>query len=369
MKRHHELSVGGVVAKPGQAVSGVLQIKQGGKSVRLPVLLINGSKPGPKVVVLANQHGNELNGMESARTFFQEFNPEKLCGQIILFPSMNPTAAMLGTPTWTEGTEAVGVYESKFNLNHIWPGNAETTLAGKIIHEVWNSAVMGKERKADLLIDLHCHQNPTAVYAEDDEAGVLGIASGMPVVVMTRGNDAERCGKKQLVTGSNLACARNGIPSITIELRGQDAFFPESIRQGKTALLNLCRYLGMLGGSMVLPENTVIIDPWRAEFVPNTPRETYSQYRSKYDALFIPHVSIYERVRRNQVVGHILDPYTAQILEECVSTMNGGLYGIAGKAQCKKGEILFTVAYSKTVNPNGEVVRIKAWKKSQFFQS
>ncbi len=362
MKRHHELSISGIVAKPGQAVSGVLQIKQDGKSVRLPLLLINGSRPGPKVLVLANQHGNELNGMESARTFFQEINPGKLRGQIILFPSMNPEAAMLGTPTWAEGTEAVGVYESKFNLNHIWPGNANTTLAGKIVHEIWNSAVAGKDRKADLLIDLHCHRNPTAVYAEDDEAGVLGIASGMPVVVMTRGNDAERCGKKQLVTGSNLACARNGIPSITIELKGQDAFFPESIRQGKTALLNLCRYLGMLGGAMVLPENTAIIDPWRAEFVPDTHRQTYSQYRSKYDALFVPHVSIYERVRRNQVVGHILDPYTAQILEECPSPMNGGLYGIAGKGQCKNGEILFTAAHWKAVNPNNVIRKIN--KKS-----
>jgi lactate dehydrogenase-like 2-hydroxyacid dehydrogenase len=41
---------------------------------------------------------------------------------------------------------------------------------------------------------------------------------------------------------------------------------------------------------------------------------------------------------------------------------NGGLYGIAGKGQCKNGEILFTAAHWKAVNPNNVIREIN--KKS-----
>lgn len=56
-------------------------------------------------------------------------------------------------------------------------------------YEIWNQAVLVSHRRASLVVDIHCHQFPSAIYAHRQEDVDVGVASGLPNVIHTRGSD------------------------------------------------------------------------------------------------------------------------------------------------------------------------------------
>ena len=117
------LRFGSARARPGQTSWGTLRVREGRKSTRLATCVVHGARPGPHVVVLANQHGTEVNGIESIRRFCDEVDPGKLKGTLFAVASANPPAAMRALPAWTEGDPRTkDNYRSKYNMNFNWPG-------------------------------------------------------------------------------------------------------------------------------------------------------------------------------------------------------------------------------------------------------
>jgi len=58
-------------------------------STPVPVLVVNGVKPGPTLCLTAAVHGDELNGIEIVRRIVHEINPENLSGSVIGVPIVN----------------------------------------------------------------------------------------------------------------------------------------------------------------------------------------------------------------------------------------------------------------------------------------
>ena len=54
-----------------------------------PVLVVNGSKPGPVLCLTAAVHGDELNGIEIVRRVLYNLNAVKLSGTVIGVPIVN----------------------------------------------------------------------------------------------------------------------------------------------------------------------------------------------------------------------------------------------------------------------------------------
>ena len=167
-KREPVIELGSAKARPGEKAWGQLFVREGKKSVRLAVAVIRGAQPGPHAVLLANQHGAELNGFEAIRRVVEELNPAKVRGTVYALPSMNPRAAMLGEQSWPEDRHAElvkaygagpykdtkGEYRTPYNLNWIWPGKKGGSLAERVIFEVWNRAALAPHRRADPLVSL-----------------------------------------------------------------------------------------------------------------------------------------------------------------------------------------------------------------------
>ena len=66
-----------------------------GVSIDVPVLVMNGAKDGPTLVVTSTQHGIEIQGIEVIRKVMRErLNPRDLKGTIISVPVANPLAFM-----------------------------------------------------------------------------------------------------------------------------------------------------------------------------------------------------------------------------------------------------------------------------------
>jgi len=363
------VALGSARARPGEKAWGQLSVRQRGKGVRLAAAVVNGAQPGPHAVLLANQHGCELTGFEAIRRLVEGLDPAKLRGTVFALPAMNPRAAMLGEQCWPEEQHTkllkaygagpykgvAGDYRTAYNMNWLWPGRRDGSLAQRAVFEVWNRAVTAPHRRADLLVDLHAFDvlSPTAVFAEDDAATALGVASGVPYVVKTRfANHKTIRVETHTVVSSNTACRAVGIPSITIEFSGQRAIFPACLGQGRTALSNLLKHVGILAGEPDLPERTYILDPWRNQFEDRKyARPSYIAHSAEHAGLVVRHKRHYDRVKKGELVCEVADPYTGRIVERGCAGMSGMLYGLCGLGTCARGDALFTVSTVRTVRP------------------
>lgn len=127
--------------EPGQKRSGFLAVHGGG--VELPVTMICGEKPGPAVLISAGVHNAEYVGIQAAIELADELEPKTLTGSVALIHLMNPTG-------YEHRTMSL-VYEDEKNLNRVFPGQENGTLAERIAYTVTETFF----RRVDAYIDLH----------------------------------------------------------------------------------------------------------------------------------------------------------------------------------------------------------------------
>src|SRR5687767_4136117 len=80
------LTVGGITAAPGTAVSGAIaiQARQGDEGTSLPVSVINGARPGPVLALIAGVHGQEYTPILALQQLRQSIDPTTLSGAVIM---------------------------------------------------------------------------------------------------------------------------------------------------------------------------------------------------------------------------------------------------------------------------------------------
>ena len=106
-----------------------------------PVLVVNGSAPGPVLCVTAAVHGDELNGIEMVRRLFYEIDPEKLRGTLIGVPIVNLDGFRRNSRYLTD----------RRDLNRFFPGNPQGSTASRVAHSFFNKIVL----HCEALVDLH----------------------------------------------------------------------------------------------------------------------------------------------------------------------------------------------------------------------
>jgi predicted deacylase len=88
------LDVAGVSVQPGTARRHALDVVElaDGLRVSLPLVLVNGSQPGPRLYLGAAIHGDEINGLAILATALQRIRPENLSGSLVCVMVQNPLA-------------------------------------------------------------------------------------------------------------------------------------------------------------------------------------------------------------------------------------------------------------------------------------
>ncbi|GAG88657.1 unnamed protein product, partial [marine sediment metagenome] len=93
------IKVGNVEAQPGEKNSGFLKVGEAPLSdINLPVGIINGTRPGPTLCVIAGEHAMEYPGINAAIRIFKDTDPENLRGSLIIVPVVNTPAFETRTP-------------------------------------------------------------------------------------------------------------------------------------------------------------------------------------------------------------------------------------------------------------------------------
>ncbi|WPL15850.1 ectoine utilization protein EutE [Thiorhodovibrio winogradskyi] len=203
--------------------------------VVLPVHVLHGRRPGPRLFVTAAVHGDEINGIEIIRRLLAMTALRHLHGTLLAVPVVN-----------VYGFIRLSRYlPDRRDLNRSFPGSESGSLAARLAAIVLNEVV----KDSDLGIDLHTgaahRENLPQLRAALDDIGLLDLASafGAPVII-----------NSELRDGSLRAeSAALGVPVLVYE-GGEALRFNElAIRAGLRGALGVMRHLGMLRRSRRAP--------------------------------------------------------------------------------------------------------------------
>src|SRR5262245_32630725 len=85
------LALGGQVVRPGERSRSEVPVgpRYNQAMISLVAVVVNGSRPGPRLWVSGAIHGDELVGFAVIRELLQKIEPEELSGTLVAFPTVN----------------------------------------------------------------------------------------------------------------------------------------------------------------------------------------------------------------------------------------------------------------------------------------
>ena len=83
-------AVGTASAVPGQKATGYIEVPAGvNAGTNIPVVVVNGAKPGPVLALVTGAHGTEYVSVIAVEKLIVDFDPAKISGTVILIPLVN----------------------------------------------------------------------------------------------------------------------------------------------------------------------------------------------------------------------------------------------------------------------------------------
>lgn len=236
------LVIGGETIPPGRRVRLDLPVARlpTGTMMSLPVTVINGKYPGPRLWLSAAIHGDELNGVDVIRRVVRALKPNRLRGAVIAVPVVNIFGLL----------EQSRYLPDRRDLNRSFPGSQRGSLASRLaflfMSEVVNQCTHG--------IDLHTaaihRTNLPQVRADltDPDTYTFAKAFGAPIIL----HSAHRDGSLRQ------AAAKRHIPTLLYE-GGEALRFDEgAIQSGVEGIYRVMAHLGMYAAPDSLPPATSV---------------------------------------------------------------------------------------------------------------
>ncbi len=248
--------------------------------LEIPVQVIRGRRDGPRLVVCAALHGDEINGVEVIRRVLRTPKLEqKLRGTLIAVPIVNVFGFI----------EQSRYLPDRRDLNRSFPGASKGSLASQMARLFLEEVIDG----SDAVIDLHtgsnarCNLPQIRISPDDAESMRLARAFDAPLILTNR---AARGTLRH-------AAVSRGTPTLVYEAGQALRFEEEAIRPGVLGVKRVMREMGMLPKlrkkkkpqSLVSSKSTWIRAPIGGVF----------HVESKLGAI----------VKKQEVLGSISDPF------------------------------------------------------------
>jgi len=302
-------------AKPGKSRS-ALETPRGAQGVKavLPVLTIRGARPGRLAVIMAAQHGREVNGIAAIERAFHRIDENKLSGTVVFLPVMNPVGVRTRRQDYPveEGRYRGGRLglTAGYNMHATWGGAGGDTYGRQVAAAVWDTYL----RHADVALDLHAWSGLSLCLAWGHRKYRKLVRSfGLPWHLIRDDMSGEG--------GTPLAVAfKAGIPLLVAELVGQNTICRQSVRFGERGILNTLICGGLLTGAMDLPPVQYEFDQDHVETAARTPVE----------GLCVTDFVKGDLVKRGQTVARVISLDTLETLWEFKAPHNGLLFYVGG---------------------------------------
>lgn len=310
------LKIGGVEIQPGGRTTLDLPVARlyTHTQTHIPIQVVHGKKPGPRLFVCAAIHGDEILGVEIIRRLLALKILNHLRGTLIAVPVVN----VYGFLNLTRYSP------DRRDLNRFFPGkdsgSLTSILANLFMEEIASKCTYG--------IDLHTGSNhrinlpQIRAYLDNPETERLALAFGAPVVL-----DAD------LLEGSLRQAAKDhGIKMLLYEAGEVLRFEEPAIHAGLRGIVSVMRAIGMLRTRATR----------RSSAAPVIARSS-TWVRAPISGIVQTTIKLGDSVKEGKIIGQISDLFG----EETVSIRATASGIVIGKSQLPlvyKGDALIHIA-------------------------
>jgi len=306
--------IGDAAVEPGTTVRLELPVMRlvTQAELSIPVVVVHGERPGPRLWLSAALHGDELNGTEIIRRVLARIRPSRLAGTLVAVPVVN----VLGF-----------VVQSRYlpdrrDLNRSFPGSTRGSLASRMAHLFLTEIVDRCTHGIDLHTGSHHRENLPQVRGnlDDPEVRRCALAFGAPLMIhgtVIQGSLREAAGKR-------------GIPMIVYEAGAPMRFNHPVIRAGEQGVLSVIQELGMLPAPRGRRSASVEV------------RKT-AWIRAQRSGIVDLRVGLGDRVKKGQLLGVVRDAF-GETVGDVKATHTGLVIGISNNPLLHRGEALVHVA-------------------------
>ncbi len=269
-----------------------------GDAVYVPIILIRGDSDGPRVVVAAATHGDELNGTFLCFQMTQEVKPRELKGDLILVPIVNVQGFKVKSREFIDGTD----------LNRVMPGKRNGLPGEVFAYNFFRKIILG----ADYLFDLHTASrgriNTLYSRVNLDNPKVKELIKYQRTPIVLHASGATKTLRK--------AAEDSDTTALTIEIGNPNIYQKKYVREILLGLLHC-----MQDGIGNLQANRDF------EFRPKTICRSSSWLRTKKGGLLEVEADLYDQVYEGQRLAVIRDAF-GHVVQEYFAPYDGIVIGI-----------------------------------------
>lgn len=279
----------------------------------IPYGLIEGSEPGPVLLLTAGVHGSEYCTIEAALRVLS-WSPEHIKGTILVLPILN-----------TEGFRKRSIYvfpQDKKNLNRVFPGKQDGTETERLAHWLVSEVFT----QVDAYLDLHGGDldeslSPFSLFPADSESSKkLAQAFGQPVAVAAGGE------------GYTINAAhQTNVPSIIVEVSGNGLWNDDLVNEVTDGIKRVLIHLQSWNGPDTPPpgHNPQIVSFWTA--------------KAAATGLWYPSKEIGDSIKQGEKIGEIRDVF-GEVLATVLSEADGFIQYRLASLSVNEGEALLGIS-------------------------
>jgi predicted deacylase len=314
-----KITIGPLRAEPGTRVTGLVPVDVGVATLQIPVVVVNGSAPGPRVSVTAGIHGAEYVSIAALRRVALGLDPAAVHGSLVAVLTASP-AAFAARTIYVNPLDGL-------NLNRQFPGDPDGSPTQRLARWLTENVIAG----SDAFVDMHCGDMNEALVS------FTGIEdTGDPAVDARSRELAEAYGLRYLLIGpspgtTTTAAATLGIPAVLGEVGGQGRWPEEDVTLHAAGLRRLLRAAGLIDEAPAEPAfdtETLPSEAWM--------RATTTGY-------WHPAVRVGDRLVAGAVVGEVQDAF-GTVLERPTAPMDGVVIFLVSSLAMNAGDPLLALA-------------------------
>src|SRR5690554_7932101 len=301
---------------------------------QVPVLVVHGKEPGPRLCLTAAIHGDELNGIEMIRRLMYQLDPTTMNGTVIGIPIVTLDGFRRGSRYLAD----------RRDLNRHFPGSANGSAADRIGYSLFNDVI----RHCEFLVDLHTgslqRSNLPQIRGNLKDEQIFDFSRHFGGITVLHGVGAK----------GTLRRAANdiGIPAVTMEAGGPNQLDENAVDAGVQSIETLLENLGMQKSKRF----------WSA---PQPVFYQSSWVRANQGGILMSKVKLGDKVREGQELGSVIDPIS-NTGSTILAPFNGRVLGIAYNQVVQTGFATHHVGVEKAPKAvQEEVIEKEAEKEKE----
>ncbi len=316
----NRFTVGTASAAPGEKANGYIEVPAGADAgTNIPVVVVNGAKPGPVLALVTGAHGTEYVSIIAVEKLIGELDPAQISGTVILVPLVN-------IASFEQKVPHVNPIDNK-SMNRYYPGKMSGTQTDRASFLITKEVV----ERCDYLIDYHGgdldeNLRPYAYWGavgkeeQDRISKQMVLAFGLDHIIIWNDRPTELAASRYLDNTAALL----GKPSIVVEAGHAGTVETDDVALLENGTLSTMRALKMIPGEPHYIENPV----WLSKVV---------DVISDGPGIWYPLVQRGTYVQEGMKIGYVTD-YFGKVILDARAPVSGVILHVNAVPSLKKGD-------------------------------